>query len=611
VDEATHTLNGSAGTSYYTLSAVPTADVTVTATMTGPNVSESGSMTVTGQNPSVLLTSTLYISNAEYCITATHSYPGGGCSSNACLTTPDVPRVTNVEYERILTDDLAIDANPNKSAGWRIFPDKKIPAESADRRRIRVKAQYYQPTAGVRIYFRNFDADDPSADAAPIDTNDTFSVKAGNDNRGNVDGTVATKAGVLIAPPTGEPNPYSCQPFSNTFASGVSCLTDAAGLTKVDFTVTMQPGDNFAVAAGADEDYISSLVPAADGINLKDANNIRTPAAINGANACAATSLQACRADMLTVWRRLHIEVDSMGNVTDNKATGTITGASSTTSGTRIVVNPAPDENYRFEPGTIFIDQVGTYAVKDNVENEVIIGALLSPSLLVGKSFVLVDDDDFENDDPTDNGDDMDDVSETSATFYKMQPSDSNKENVFAQVYIMPVYDGGGASENNNTGIQFIQNLSENLLIQQLNIGRNSGSAESDNFWISYVQIAYQPGTDTDRDPDTDRKLIPDDTDLGVTPDVEAIDVVLPNCSNVPRGAVGSFLFQEVIKDIFHLEGLTDKGFTAPHEIAHQFGILGDQNGLKIMSKELNPDPTFIPEHIHLIRCRVKSPGQS
>ena len=58
----------------------------------------------------------------------------------------------------------------------------------------------FQATAEIRIYFRDFDVDDPSADAAPIDTNDTAAVKTGNDNNGNVDGTPATKAGVLSIP---------------------------------------------------------------------------------------------------------------------------------------------------------------------------------------------------------------------------------------------------------------------------------------------------------------------------------------------------------------------------------------------------------------------------
>ena len=143
----------------------------------------------------------------------------------------------------------------------RIFTNDDIPDDPVDRRKVRVKAQYYQPTAGVRIYFRNFDVDDPSADVAPIDINDTTTLMVGNDNNGNVDGTVATRGGVLVVPAAGQPNPYDCQPFSNTNASGVSCITDVNGLTKVDFTVTMQPGDNFAVVAGPDETYVSRSFP--------------------------------------------------------------------------------------------------------------------------------------------------------------------------------------------------------------------------------------------------------------------------------------------------------------------------------------------------------------
>lgn len=96
---------------------------------------------------------------------------------------------------------------------------------------------------------------------------------------------------------------------------------------------------------------------------------------------------------------------------------------------------------------------------------------------------------------------------------------------------------------------------------------------------------------------------------MEVTPDVLAIDVIPTDCSGVPRVAHGSLLFLEAIRDVCDLENLKDSGLTVPHEIAHQFGILGDQSGQKIMSSELNPESTFIAEHIHLLRCRVRSPG--
>lgn len=318
-DDVTHTLTGGATTTYYTLTTTD-SPCSVSATMTGPGVNESGSNSnCSGTNPSVTLTSQTYQVGGTYCIAATHSFPQNSCATNVCVDIPG-PKISSLTFEQILTDDLPIDVNPNVGAGLRIFPDKKLPTETVDRRRIRVKAQYSTATAGVRIYFRNFDVDDPSANTAPIDVELTRN--AGNDNNGNIDGTTATRAGLLIIPSAGQPNPYSCQAFSNSNASGVSCLTDANGVAIVDFQTTMQPGDNFSVVAGPDETYVSGLALAGNGVDLNDTNNNEIPAT-SATNECSAAMNRACRTDMLTVWRRLHLEIDSMGNVgSDNRVTG-------------------------------------------------------------------------------------------------------------------------------------------------------------------------------------------------------------------------------------------------------------------------------------------------
>ncbi|QYO63802.1 hypothetical protein [Leptolyngbya sp. 7M] len=237
---STNTLIGVASTTYIFLQRPAALVCSVSATMSGPGVSESGGDQ--NCNAFVQLTSTNHQPSSTYCITASHGFPNGSCSSGACVITPG-PRVTSLTYELIHTDDLPIDENPNAGGGLRIFPDKKLPNEMLDRRRIRVKAQYSQATAGIRIYFRNFDVDDPSADTAPIDSNDSPTVKSGNDNNGNVDGTAATKAGVLHVPASGQPNPYSCQAFSNANASGVSCETDANGVAIVEYSVGTGFGD--------------------------------------------------------------------------------------------------------------------------------------------------------------------------------------------------------------------------------------------------------------------------------------------------------------------------------------------------------------------------------
>lgn len=145
LDESLHQLRGISVTSYSSRPAnlMPPCGASVSATMSGPGVSVSGSSSDCVPDPIVTLTATYYQPNAEYCIFGSHSSPSdGGSSSMACLTTPNTPRVNKLEYEQILTDDLPLDTNPstNPGGGARIFPDKKTPTETVDRRKIRVKA---------------------------------------------------------------------------------------------------------------------------------------------------------------------------------------------------------------------------------------------------------------------------------------------------------------------------------------------------------------------------------------------------------------------------------------------------------------------------------------
>lgn len=134
-------------------------------------------------------------------------------------------RVSALTFEPISTLRIrsVIDTNTNTGGGQRIFPDKDDPNANIDRyihNTVQVKALVTPAKQGVKVYFKSYDLDDPSANMLPID--DDTGTNTGNDNRG------MPKSGTLGA---------------------VSALTDANGTATIDFTVTMQPGDNFAVAA--------------------------------------------------------------------------------------------------------------------------------------------------------------------------------------------------------------------------------------------------------------------------------------------------------------------------------------------------------------------------
>jgi hypothetical protein len=96
------------------------------------------------------------------------------------------PTVQSVNFELIATDSLPIDANPNTGSGLRIFPDDNTPGDKVNRQKARVAAQISEQVPGVRVYFANFDLDDPSDDTT-IDPNGN----AGDDNNGKVNGNRA------------------------------------------------------------------------------------------------------------------------------------------------------------------------------------------------------------------------------------------------------------------------------------------------------------------------------------------------------------------------------------------------------------------------------------
>lgn len=688
-DDVTHTLTGGASTIYYTRGNNDSS-CSVSATMTGPGVNVSGSdPDCDGPNAFVTLTSQAYQAGETYCITATHNFPQNSCGTNACITIPG-PKVTSLTFDQILTDDLPIDTNPNAGGGLRIFPDKKVPAETVDRRKIRVKAQYSTATAGVRIYFRNFDVDDPSADTAPIDASDSPTITTGNDNNGNVDGTTATRAGLLIVPPTGQPNPYSCQTFSNSNATGVSCLTDGTGAAIVDFQTTMQPGDNFSVVAGPDETYVSGLVLAANGIDLKDTNNTEIPVTTSATNECSAVMNRACRTDMLTVWRRLHMEVDSMGKVgMSNNVHGTIAQVGSTSclveqlepptpvpdSSPSPCPTPAPSpcevnagffvqtndplETARFENGRI---KIGAYSfrIRTNDATSVILYGVPqhSQSIRPGSTFVLYDDDDYNNDDGINlDGDELENVVKLPNSFtYVLSEdgthADGRPKNLFGDAYIRPEYQWAETSGYNQANLQFELNVEEGpqyaTLLQVLSRNRDSESKEADDFWITYTLVGYQGPKSADFDGSSANGADYEQGLLGVSPiqffdrsQIGACDCqktttcppggmvcqLMNGGEVIPVGANGSLIFQEVLQDYTKYflsppppivsRTIDEIRITIPHEIGHQFGLLGDQKRMtfKIMDysnylcDQIN-EVRFNPEHLNLMRRRVRSPGK-
>lgn len=61
--------------------------------------------------------------------------------------------------------------SPGTAVGLEMFPDKlpSRPVDTVDRSRVRVKVKLDVPRAGVEVFFKAVDVDDPSANTAPVD----------------------------------------------------------------------------------------------------------------------------------------------------------------------------------------------------------------------------------------------------------------------------------------------------------------------------------------------------------------------------------------------------------------------------------------------------------
>jgi hypothetical protein len=154
---------------------------------------------------------------------------------------------------------------------------------------------------------------------------------------------------------------------------------------------------------------------------------------------------QAQVTDMLTVWRRVHIEVDSMGPVTGNNVAGNITRAHSNKQSNRTVLTVSPTlDAGRFENGRIVITGIGSFDITDSNRNSItIIGQVPDAA---DHSFVAYDDDDFNDDDSDMNGvrfdgDEGEDVPGPDTSL--LQDSDDPTLNAFAPAYVRPAYDVG------------------------------------------------------------------------------------------------------------------------------------------------------------------------
>jgi hypothetical protein len=416
-------------------------------------------------------------------------------------------------------------------------------------------------------------------------------------------------------------------------------LTDASGVASNYFRVTMQPGDNFRVVASCDPNFGSQY--QAD-INSTTGGIVDT----NG-NPIASGYVT----EMLTVWRRLHVEVDSMGTVTNNIVSAnvvSISGSSSVATGLALDVNlrtglnpqdnsqnlsDSPPGNGRFENGwvKIGVDQVQTTVIDGNGDTFVqrtagfnlpsqivmnggtldsgqvvaLAGSLftvtgnLGTNLYIGGSFRVAGTS-FTISANTANTVTVTGVSPTIPIILHDDdrpdgtvlglPDLGKLQETYTPAYVLPVADAGVSQTN----LQFIANIaSDNSADVRAGWQFDAVAYEADStYWTVYVRGAFEHTTDSDFDPNSEGAT------LGIVDNING---------------EGANIYLEVLQSgEFTADPALGKSeaYTVAHEIGHLFGGLhtdgcpsGPCSGAGLMAQTaLRVSPSF--NNVTLVKIR-------
>ena len=476
----------------------------------------------------------------------------------------DLTNVLEITVDRVESISLepadpghALDADPRspEPGALRFFPDLDTPSDDpAASRRLTVKATLELGSDGVNVQFRYADVDDPSTDDSSVDLNGP----AGVDN------------------------------YGQTALSALQATTEL-GVATVDLSLPMQPGDNVKMVASCAQGYVNGL--RIDGRDVKDSQGrtLPTPAAE--------------LSDLVTIWRRLWIETDSMGQVSDNFVEGVVASAKEirvridgvATAVTQLKLGSVNDANGnpvgkkdrpsdQFRYGRIQFGQTTPYDVLSSDRN--LINIAPGHAGLTG-AYTMVDDDNLNG---QKDGDQTFDVPLPDLSH--LQAADQSGTNWFAAAFIRPMELPG--HENVPFYLQGTDDPSDMFCRQRVtpcpandSSFDNVATEASPTYWTVYLLGAYQPGLKVDADPETE-----DPVYLGWSDD--------PNDGPV----LGSAVYAETIRDEGQgLGGVCEGAGAAVHEVAHLFGAM---HSTGIMAANcVDGSTSFSPQSLGAIRSAL------
>ena len=494
---------------------------------------------------------------------------------------PDVFLIPiDISFEKV-GDNWEVEDNKDKDGNWmpgkgkRMFVDAKTQQETAMRDTVYVKVKSLPP--GWKIRLKALDVDDPTTDELDpqhvIDSNDTASIKRGNDNRGY------DNLGI-------QQPPY----FESSGDVTEDCTVDAQGVAKLangelpKLQMTDHAGDNVRVA-------VIFLKP--DGtpmegqdLSVLQVNDSTQPGYVPGDSEQQASGFSGGLSPMLTVWRKLNVEVDSMQAVAtsgDQKnyeegvvqvvASGPSSGETTVT--IDILLDGPAD---RYENGYLTVGGT-SYKVVSNTDDltnfttgdRVVVKGTV-PSSAVSQSFTIVDDDDHFLA-QLGLGDPLPRHQTHADTIAAMRAR-------FAPAYIQ-LEDANELGFNPNQTITF--GLNEEVDSALGSVFNNAKDlSDSEKFWAITLVFGYQPQTSADHDPLSEgllkggtSKFNLGNSSFGFS--VVYIESIRESTLDFIEGVSGIFfnnpaLMQQAVDEYYNqLYG------TAAHEIGHNPGGQSEQ----------------------------------
>ncbi len=288
------------------------------------------------------------------------------------ITEPNMPFLDDPETAQIESLSPA-------NIGVRYFPGANDHEDLVFHKKTAVVVETSPPIPNIPVFLKALDVNDPSSDMAPVDANGTD----GEDNRDAEGGLFEMSS-----------------PGSTTIDGETK--SDGTFINKYfeQFTVAVQPGDNYRVAATLKESSLIGLVVIAP------EQGAAPPRLQVPPDDLPVPLFSGNLSPLLTVWRQLHVEVDSMAapEESDNSVTGTVQGVTVSGSPVGLAHIDIQDLPADFEAtnqhnvGRIDISGHGSFSTDRTIvtfgDDQVRIrGAGLSIINAVGAEYVLWDDD--------------------------------------------------------------------------------------------------------------------------------------------------------------------------------------------------------------------------